>query len=137
MEGIRQLDPALYPGHPQMIEVATTEGLLSAAQLSVIEFHTCNALKTLIGKPDRMTFDLDTGDGMPWPEMQHAVVLMQVFWEQLGLIPFCKISGGKGLHVVVVPLRRQHGSDTVKDFSQAIVQHMAPTLPQFFVVKCG
>lgn len=108
MEGIRQLDPALYPGHPPMIEVATAEGLLSAAQMNVIEFHTWNALKTLIGKPDRMTFDLDPGDGVEWPAMQQAAELMRVFLEQLGLVSFCKTSGGKGLHVVV-PLRRQYG----------------------------
>ena len=92
--------------------------------------------KTLIGKPDRMTFDLDPGDGVAWAAMQQAAELMRVFLEQLGLRSFCKTSGGKGLHVVV-PLRRQHGWDTVKDFSQAIVQHMARTLPQLFVAKSG
>lgn len=61
---------------------------------------------------------------------------MRVFLEQLGLVSFCKTSGGKGLHVVV-PLKRQYGWDTVKDFSQAIVQHMARTLPQLFVAKSG
>ncbi|MBB1600396.1 DNA ligase D [Variovorax sp. UMC13] len=136
MEGIRQLDPALYPGHPQMLEVANAQGLLSAAQMNVIEFHTWNALKTLIGKPDRMTFDLDPGDGVAWSAMQQAAELMRVFLEQLGLVSFCKTSGGKGLHVVV-PLKRQYGWDTVKDFSQAIVQHMARTLPRFFVAKSG
>ena len=55
--GVRQLDPALHPGHAQLLEVATGQGLLSAAQLNGVEFHTWNAVKTAIGKPDRMTFD--------------------------------------------------------------------------------
>ena len=41
-----------------------------------------------------------------------------------------------GLHVVV-PLRKVHDWDTVKGFSQAIVQHMAVTIPQRFVAKSG
>jgi bifunctional non-homologous end joining protein LigD len=54
----------------------------------------------------------------------------------LGLNGFLKTSGGKGLHVVV-PIRKQLGWDTVKDFSQAIVQHLARAIPQRFVAKSG
>ncbi len=42
----------------------------------------------------------------------------------------------KGLHVVV-PVRRVHDWDTVKGFSQAIVQHMAQTITQRFVARSG
>ena len=38
---------------------------------------------------------------------------------------------------MVVPLKPQWDWDTVKDFSQAIVQHLARTLPQRFVAKSG
>lgn len=134
--GVRQLDPALHPGHAQLLEVATAQGLLSAAQLNVIEFHTWNAVKTAIGKPNRMTFDLDPGDGVEWAQIQQAAELVRVFLEQLGLASFVKTSGGKGLHVVV-PIKRLHDWDTVKDFSQAIVVHLARTLPQLFVAKSG
>jgi bifunctional non-homologous end joining protein LigD len=136
MAGVRQLDPALWPAHPALIEIAGPLGLLSAAQMNVIEFHTWNGVKTLIGKPDRMTFDLDPGEGVAWPMVQQAAELMRVVLDELGLPSFCKTSGGKGLHVVV-PLKRQYDWDTVKDFSEAIVRHMARTLPQIFVAKSG
>jgi bifunctional non-homologous end joining protein LigD len=136
IEGIRQLDAALWPAHPALIEVAAALGLPGAAQMNVIELHTWNAVKSAIDKPDRMTFDLDPGEGVDWPAMLQAVELMRVILVELGLVPFCKTSGGKGLHVVV-PLRRVHGWDVVKDFSQAIVRHMARTLPQLFVAKSG
>jgi len=58
MTGIRQLAPDLWPGHDPLLEVATPQGLLSAAQMNAIEIHTWNAVKTSIGKPDRMTFDV-------------------------------------------------------------------------------
>jgi len=136
MPGIDQLEPA--PGHPDhpMLEVATAQGLLSAAQMNVIEFHTWNAVKSAILKPDRMTFDLDPGEGVSWRHIQEAAQLVHGFLDELGLPAFLKTSGGKGLHVVV-PVRKQLDWDTVKDFSQAIVQHLARTIPQRFVAKSG
>jgi bifunctional non-homologous end joining protein LigD len=38
---------------------------------------------------------------------------------------------------VVVPLKRAHGFDVVKDFSHAIVTHLASVIPQRFVDKSG
>lgn len=136
LPGVRQLDPVLDPGHAPLVEVATAQGLTSCAQFNVIEFHTWNAVKTRIDRPDRMTFDLDPGDNVPWQQMQEAAVLVRVFLTELGLTSFLKTSGGKGLHVVV-PLKRLHDWDTVKGFSQAIVQHLAQTIPQRLVAKSG
>jgi bifunctional non-homologous end joining protein LigD len=136
MSGIEQLDPSFFPGHPPMLEVAKAEGLLSAAQMNVIEFHTWNGVKTAIDRPDRMTFDLDPGEGVTWAQVKEAAELVHAFLSELKLPAFLKTSGGKGLHLVV-PLKKQFDWDTVKDFSQAIVQHLARTLPQRFVAKSG
>ena len=136
MTGVRQLSPKLDPGHDPLMEIASPRGLLSAAQMNVIEFHTWNAVKTLIGKPDRMTFDLDPGKGVEWPAVQEAAMLLHAFLDELELASFIKTSGGKGLHIIV-PLQRRHGWDTVKDFSHAIVRHMAATLPSRFAAKSG
>ncbi|NPC55883.1 DNA ligase D [Caenimonas soli] len=136
MPGVEQLDQAIDPDHPRLLEIASPDGLLSAAQMNVIEFHTWNGVKTAIGKPDRMTFDLDPGEGVGWPQVQEAAQLVRAFLTELGLPAFLKTSGGKGLHVVV-PLKKQFDWDTVKDFSQAIVQHLAQTIPQRFVAKSG
>jgi bifunctional non-homologous end joining protein LigD len=56
--------------------------------------------------------------------------------QELGLASWLKTTGGKGLHLFV-PLKPQHGYDTVKAFSQAVVEHMARTIPQRFVAKSG
>ncbi len=136
MPGVRPLDPALDPGHAPLLEIASAQGLLSAAQMNALEFHTWNAYKTSIGKPDRMTFDLDPGEGVQWSTMQEAAKLVHVLLKELELAAFVKTSGGKGLHVVV-PLQKRYDWDTVKAFSQAIVQHLARTLPQVFVAKSG
>ena len=136
LTGIRQLDPALFISHPALIEVANKQGLLSAAQWNVIEIHTLNTGTKSLEHPDRMVFDLDPGEGVVWSQVQEAAALTRSFLTQLGLTPFLKTSGGKGLHVVV-PVRRLHDWDAVKGFSQAIVVHMAKTIPQRFVAKSG
>ncbi|CAP43784.1 DNA ligase D [Bordetella petrii] len=136
LPGVRSLPPSLDPGHAPLVEVATLEGIMSATQMNVVEFHTWNAVKTAIGKPDRMLFDLDPGEGVKWAAVRQAAELVHVLLRELGLQAWLKTSGGKGLHVVV-PLRRQYDWDAVKGFSQAVVQHLAKTVPQLFVAKSG
>ena len=136
LTGIRAFDTGLTAGAAPLMEVASKQGLLSAAQWNMIEVHTVNATKPSLAHPDRMVFDLDPGDGVPWRQVQEAAQLVHAFLTQLGLAAFLKTSGGKGLHVVV-PLRKVHDWDTVKGFSQAIVLHLATTIPQRFVAKSG
>jgi bifunctional non-homologous end joining protein LigD len=134
--GVRQLDPALWPGHEALLEVPTREALLASAQMNVIEFHTWNATDAHLGKPDRMIFDLDPGAGVGWEAVQEAAVLTRALLTELGLTSWLKTSGGKGLHVVV-PLAPRRDFDTVKGFSKAVVDHLTATLPTRFVAKSG
>jgi bifunctional non-homologous end joining protein LigD len=134
--GIKLLAPELDPGHAPLLEIPTDAALLAAAQVNVLEFHTWNATARAIRKPDRMIFDLDPGEGVPWSMLQEAAQLVRGFLDELGLSSFLKTSGGKGLHIVV-PLKRGYDFDTVKDFSHAIVTHLAGVIPQRFVAKSG
>lgn len=76
LPGVKQMDAALDPDHPPMLEVANAEGILSAAQWNVVEFHTQNAVGKAYETPNRMVFDLDPGDGVAWKTMQEAAQLM-------------------------------------------------------------
>jgi bifunctional non-homologous end joining protein LigD len=136
LPGVVHMPEELDPGDPPMLEIASVEGILSAAQWNVVEFHTQNATRKAYAKPDRMVFDLDPGEGVEWQTMQEAAQLMHAFLDQLGLPSFLKTSGGKGLHVVV-PIKGGLDWDTVKSFSQAIVRHLSSTLPDRFALKSG
>lgn len=136
MTGVSELAAKLDPEHERLLEVVRPEGLLSAAQMNVIEFHTWNAVKTAIDKPDRMTFDLDPGEGVNWTTVQESTLLIKAMLDQLGLTSFVKTSGGKGFHIVV-PLAKHYGWEVVKAFSRAIVAHLVSALPTHFVVKSG
>ena len=134
--GLTELDPSLWPGHDPLLAIDSVDGLIGAAQLNVIEFHTWNSTSRRIDQPDRVVFDLDPGEGVTWAHVQEAAVLTRTMLEQLGLQSWIKTSGGKGLHVVV-PLAPKLGDETVKAFSRAVVAHMAKTIPQRFVAKSG
>jgi bifunctional non-homologous end joining protein LigD len=134
--GITELPEALWPGHTSLLEVANPKALAGAAQMNVIEFHTWNSNTKAIDKPDRMIFDLDPGEGTTWEHIQEAATLVRSMLDVLGLQAWLKTSGGKGLHVVV-PLTPRYHYDTVKGFSQAVVQHLAKTIPSRFVAKSG
>lgn len=134
--GIRVLDASLSPGHEPLLEIATREALLGAAQMNVIEFHTWNSRVQHIEKPDRIVFDLDPGEGVTWAQIQEGAVLVRSMLQHLELESWLKTSGGKGLHVVVPIAPRWH-VDKVKSLSQAVVVHLAKTIPARFVAKSG
>jgi len=134
--GIKELDPALWPGHAALLEVASEQALVGCAQMNVIEFHTWNSTTRNIDKPNRIIFDLDPGEGTQWTHIQEAATLVRGFLSDLGLESWLKTSGGKGLHVVV-PLTPRLDYDTVKNFAQAVVQHLAKVVPSRFVAKSG
>ncbi len=136
---IKELDPALWPGHAALLEVPTKKALIASAQMNVIEFHTWNSTTRKIDRPDRVVFDLDPGDGEHWERVQEAATLVRGMLQELGLESWLKTSGGKGLHVVVPisTVAPRDDWDTVKGFAQAVVQHLARVIPQRFVAKMG
>ncbi len=136
LANVDTLSRDLYPSHAPLLAISDALGLLSSAQMNVIEFHTWNATTRAMDRPDRMVFDLDPGEGVGWPQVQEGTQLLKGFLDELGLTSFLKTSGGKGLHVVV-PLTPKYDWDLVKAFSQAIVAHMAQVIPQRFVAKSG
>ena len=136
LEGVKQLDASLWPGHEPLIQVGTAKALAIAAQMNTIEFHTWNAMARTIGKPDRIVFDIDPGEGVVFTQVREAATLTRALLAELGLQAWLKTSGGKGLHVVV-PIAPRLDWNTVKDFSQAVVAHMAHHIPERFVVKSG
>jgi len=100
------------------------QGLVGMAQISAIELHAWGATEADPLHPDQIVFDLDPGEGVTFPQVVDAALDVRKRVEALGLTPFCRTSGGKGLHVVV-PLKPEAGWDTVKPFCRAFAELMA------------
>ncbi len=124
-----------YTGHPIML-INSAEALIGAVQMSAMEFHTWNATAKDLQHPDRFILDLDPDPALPWKSMVEATQLTLAVLDELGLKSFLKTSGGKGIHLVV-PLSAKADWDAVKDFSHAIVKHIAKLLPDRFSAVSG
>ncbi|SDS56675.1 ATP-dependent DNA ligase LigD phosphoesterase module /ATP-dependent DNA ligase LigD polymerase module [Halopseudomonas litoralis] len=133
---IRHLDPALDPEHGSYMEVNNVRALIGAVQMGTIEFHTWGSSSNNIDKPDRITLDLDPGEGLPWRSMIEATELVLAVLDELGLESWLKTSGGKGMHIVI-PLARHADWDTAKAFSKAISSFVTRQLPDRFTDKMG
>lgn len=124
-----------YTGHPVML-INNIEALIGAVQMSAMELHTWNAVAKNLERPDRFILDLDPDPALPWKTMVEATQLTLAVLDELGLKSFLKTSGGKGIHVVV-PLTPKADWDAVKEFSHAIVKHIARLLPERFSAVSG
>ncbi len=136
MPGVNPLPQHLYPGHPPLMEVATLEGIMACVQMNVVEFHTWNASKPAIGRPDRMVLDLDPGQGVRWAQVCLAADMVRAFLAEFGLKSWLKTSGGRGLHIIV-PLIDQYGLDVVSILSRGMARRLAWTAPGVFVARRG
>jgi bifunctional non-homologous end joining protein LigD len=133
---LKGTDPALWPGHEPAIAFESAEDIVAAAQVGMVEIHTWNSTDRAIAKPDRIVFDLDPGEGVAWNAMREGAMLVRSLLAELGLESWIKTTGGKGLHLFV-PLKPGKDYETVRAFSEAVVQHMARTLPERFVAILG
>lgn len=109
-------------------------GLLSLVQIGVLEIHPWGSTLDKLEQPDRVTFDLDPDEGLPWPRVCEAAVEMRDVLAALGLASFVKTTGGKGLHVVA-PLTPRRGWDEVKDFTKRVAEDMAARHPERYTAN--
>jgi bifunctional non-homologous end joining protein LigD len=105
--------------------------LVTLAQFGVIEFHPWGSRRRKLTHPDRLVFDLDPDDALPWAQVKEAALLMRGLLEDLGLRSFLKTTGGKGLHVVV-PIAATMDWDTARDFVRDAAGLLARTFPERF-----
>ncbi|HEX5078843.1 MAG TPA: DNA ligase D [Geminicoccaceae bacterium] len=114
--------------------VENARGLLALAQFGAVEFHPWGCRVDKPERPDRMVFDLDPDEGLPWRQVVDAAFEVRQGLEDLGFTPFVKTTGGKGLHVVVALARRQAWPE-VRGFAELFAAHMARRLPKLFTAN--
>lgn len=117
----------------QIIAIEDTQGLVSLVQAGVLELHVRGARIDRLDVCDRIVFDLDPGEGIGWPEITACANELRDRLAALDLESFVKLSGGKGVHVVV-PIDGADWEDT-KTFTEAIAMAMAADTPDRYVAK--
>lgn len=119
-------------GPAEYISINSIEGLITLVQFGVLEMHPWGSRRETLEKPDRLTFDLDPGDGVTFADVKAAARRVREVLAAVQLESFLKTSGGKGLHVVV-PLVPEAGWDRAKAFAAAVARRMATDEPSKYV----
>ena len=120
------------------IEVNSVDGLVALGQIAALEFHPWNCEPFEPDVPGRLVFDLDPGPDVEFSSVVDAANELRERLENVGLIAFCKTTGGKGLHVVT-PLKPRRGDGIgwkeAKMFAAAVCQQMAEDNPRAYLIK--
>jgi bifunctional non-homologous end joining protein LigD len=90
----------------EYLYIEDEKGLIELIQMGAIEIHPWGARVSRIDYPDRLIFDLDPDEGVPFEAVKLAARDLRRRLDAKGLESFLKCTGGKGLHVTV-PCSRQ------------------------------
>ena len=118
----------------EFLTVNTVVGLVGLAQLGVLEIHPWGSKNDSFEQADRIIFDLDPDENVPWNTLASAAEELRSRLKQLDLTSFLKSTGGKGLHVVV-SIQPKYEWPIIKQFSHAVVLQMEKSNPALYVTK--
>lgn len=84
-------------------EVCVTEPgtVLWGVQMNTLELHPWPVRREDTDRPDELRLDLDPEDGTGFATAVEAATQARELFTELGMVPFVKTSGGRGLHVLV------------------------------------
>jgi bifunctional non-homologous end joining protein LigD len=133
-EFIERIDIREGGGEQPYMMANSVSAVVALVQMGVLEIHPWGSRAPRLGYPDRLIFDFDPDESLGWGKVVEAVNILRKLLETLGLRPFIKTTGGKGLHVVI-PVRPTRGWDQAKAFCKAVAELLVRTFPDRFTSK--
>jgi bifunctional non-homologous end joining protein LigD len=116
-----------------VIAVKKLSDLIELAQFGALEIHVRGSRMGRLEVCDRIVFDLDPGESVDWKAIVAAAQETRDRLKALKLRSFVKLSGGKGIHVVV-PVAGADW-DTTKRFAARVAASMTADSPQLYLAK--
>jgi bifunctional non-homologous end joining protein LigD len=116
-----------------VIAVETVDDMVEVVQSAGLEIHVRGSRLDSLEACDRIVFDLDPGEGVAWPQIVAAAREIRDRLAGEKLESFVKLSGGKGIHVVV-PVDDVDW-EAAKNFSGRVAARMAADSPKLYLAK--
>lgn len=120
-------------GKPYMY-IKDKRGLVSLAQMGVIEIHPWGSNIKDVDKPDRIIFDLDPDPSVSWQKVMEGAAEIKLRLDDLGLESYLKTTGGKGLHVMI-PIKPKYNWDVMKPWAKAFAESLVKDSPQKYIAN--
>ncbi|MCW5937341.1 MAG: DNA ligase D [Fimbriimonadaceae bacterium] len=116
------------------VYVDSAEGLLALVQMGVLEFHSWGSQADDLERPDVLVFDLDPGDDVEWRRVVEAAHHVRGALQALGFEPLTKVTGGKGIHLVV-PVDPSLEWPEAKAFCENFAKNLSARDPKRYLAK--
>ena len=107
--------------------------LLWLINLGCIDLNQWYARCDDVHRPDYLHFDLDPGEGTTFEQASECGLIVRDALTTLGMKPYVKTTGSRGLHVYVA-LKRGPLQDVVHTFAKALATELASRNPKLMTV---
>jgi bifunctional non-homologous end joining protein LigD len=107
--------------------------LLWLINLGCIDLNQWYARCDDVHRPDYLHFDLDPGEGATFDQASECGLIVRDALATLGMKPYVKTTGSRGLHVYVA-LKRGPLQDVVHTFAKALATELAARNPKLMTV---
>jgi bifunctional non-homologous end joining protein LigD len=123
-------------GEGTRLWVDDVAGLLGLVDIGTVELHPWNATVNDVEHPDQLVFDLDPGEGIDWDFVVASALLLRKLLRTEGHESWPKLSGGKGVHVMV-PIEPKMTHDAARRYAKQLAQRLAADDPARYTLSAA